>query len=627
MLCVGCSKTPAFPPTAPGADDVTVSVGEGPASAPVARTAAPPFAVTRREAYQGQETPVQIKPGEGVEVSRVPVGTRLEVKASVAGGGTFSYLAYVRRSASSAVTLMASGSQVTWPVAGAAFEANKQDWDISKAVVAIKDTITVGLGIETPAGQPTPEGSVDFRIRTYGSQPDYAVAVEPGYFSDLAEVRVNSKGTWAMFATSGGTSRKIKTGNGNLTFAWGSRPLPDGAYSLSLKDAAGLEVANATAAIDMVPPSLSDFQISIPTGQAIEYSATIRELETRVEPDSIDLSVNGEIIEGGSDTFDPTTGKYKKILDIRDAPRYAVPSEQSGNNISVVASDLAGNLGRVKVNLDADLASSHPKLALKTPYDAGGFGVASIVDRRIAADTQRDYEGVYFPLMGDIFSLSIPRLPSSGPAIAVLYRSTVITGSVVPVAILLMLPSSDGGRMEADWDFASFDDALVGSGDYWAAILDTGLLRLSPHVPTIVKVNSDVVYNWYEGNVEKHVHVCWGRGTHNWDAIFPGFPTPKPANAVQIATSLYLGQLLPLIRSIAQKDDGLLDPRGSRDRGACVEYRRLTPPSQTTAAIIVRSFRQIDPSQRFVSEMFGDSWVNRSPGSLGAPCVGGGPSD
>jgi len=88
-------------------------------------TAAPPFAVTWRVAYQGQQTSVSIKPGEGVEVSGVPVGTRFEVKASAAGGGTFSYLAYVRRSASSAVTLMASGSQVTWPVAGAAFEANK----------------------------------------------------------------------------------------------------------------------------------------------------------------------------------------------------------------------------------------------------------------------------------------------------------------------------------------------------------------------------------------------------------------------------------------------------------------------------------------------------------------------
>jgi len=197
-----------------------------------------------------------------VEVSGVPVGTRFEVKASVAGGGNFSYLAYVRRGSSSAVTLMASGSQVTWPVAGAAFEANKQNWDISKAVVGIKDTITVGLGIETPAGQPTPEGSVDFRIRTNGPQPDYAVAVEPGYFSDFAEVRVNSKGTWALFATSGGTSRKIKTGNGNLTFAWGSRPLPDGAYNLSLVNANGLETAAATATIDTVAPTISDGHFS-----------------------------------------------------------------------------------------------------------------------------------------------------------------------------------------------------------------------------------------------------------------------------------------------------------------------------------------------------------------------------
>ncbi|MBM3271592.1 MAG: hypothetical protein FJZ01_28485, partial [Candidatus Sericytochromatia bacterium] len=177
MLCVGCSKTPAFPPTAPATDDVTVSVGDRPASAPAARTGAPPFAITRLVAYQGQETPVQIKPGEGVEVSGVPVGTRFEVKASAAGGETFSYLAYVRRSASSAVTLMASGSQVTWPVAGATFEANKQDWDISKAVVGIKDTITVGLGIPMLEGEAHGGAAVDFLVRTYGAPPEYGVAV------------------------------------------------------------------------------------------------------------------------------------------------------------------------------------------------------------------------------------------------------------------------------------------------------------------------------------------------------------------------------------------------------------------------------------------------------------------
>jgi len=254
MLCVGCSKTPAFPPTAPGADEVPVSVGEGSASAPSARTVAPPFAITRRVAYQGQETPAQIKPGEGVEVSGVPVGTRLEVKASVAGGGTFSYLAYVRRGSSSAVTLMASGSQVTWPVAGAAFEANKQDWDISKAVVGIKDTITVGLGIETLAGQGDQAGAVDFRIRTYGSEKGL-ISVEPSVVSrdrPFTAVDVAYKMPWRIEMN----GRTLRRGNGKSSLFLNVGPSDEGKQDLVLKDEAGHEVARTPVTVDNSPPSI-----------------------------------------------------------------------------------------------------------------------------------------------------------------------------------------------------------------------------------------------------------------------------------------------------------------------------------------------------------------------------------
>ncbi|MBU6428045.1 MAG: hypothetical protein KGR26_03465, partial [Cyanobacteria bacterium REEB65] len=370
------------------------------------------------------------------------------------------------------------------------------------------------------------------------------------------------------------------------------------------------------------------------------YSATAKDSESGVDPATFLLAGNRTKVTVGADTYDPPTGLYSKAISVDDSFAESIPADPRGNTVTLTVADRAGNTATASLHFGPYQVSvtAGPPAEVAVAAAPRGPGIAV---QSLGQPLDPEVGGTIYPLVGQPVNTTILLEPDSCPCL-VSWEATPRFGAN-PVATHSWFEGLGKEITTISWFGRDGHGLYVPTGEYKFKGISYGLFDLLEFKPprvgrhlsyAIWELNTNVNYRWRDSDsdadVAKQAHCVWGSdgNRHHWYDLFPDIPAKKPPaqSWKRPAHESYVGDLLPLIRKMP--DINHWKDLGKTNSGLCVGYDRLAlSRSSLPVSVVLRMFRQVDPSGEYTDETLSDTWVTQGPiPNWGRPCgplVGG----